>query len=45
VYFFLTVPALHCRVGFPLVALSGDYSLVAVFGLLTSVVTLEEHGL
>ena len=37
---------LRCSVGFSLVVASGDYSLVAVHGLLIAVVSLvAEHGL
>ena len=46
VYLFLAVLGLHCCVGFSLVAARGDYSLVAVCGVLISVVLLfAEHGL
>ena len=43
---FLSVLGLHCCTGFSLVVVSGDYSLVAMCGLLTAVDSLVlEHGL
>ena len=46
IYFiFWSVPGLCCYVGFSLVAVSRDYSLAAVFRLLTVVASLVEHGL
>ena len=37
---FLAVLGLHCYAGFPLVAVSGGYFLVAVLGLLIMVASL-----
>ena len=40
------MPGLHCCSGFPLVAASGGYSLVAVHGLLIVMASLVvQHGL
>ena len=45
-FFILAVLGLHCCAGFSLIAGSGDYSLVAVRGLLIVVASLVvEHGL
>ena len=44
--FSLAVLDLHCCTGFSLVVVSGDYSLVAMCGLLIAVASLVwEHGL
>ena len=44
-YFFMAVLGLHCWYGFPLVAKSRSYSLVAVLRLFIAVVSLVvEHG-
>ena len=44
-YLFMAVVSLLLHTGFPLVAASGGYSLVAVCGLLMAVASLVgEHG-
>ena len=42
---FLAMLCLHCCAGFSLVAASGGYSLAAVLGLFTAVISLVEHRL
>ena len=43
---FLSVPSLCCFLGFSVVVASGDYSLVAMLGLLIGVASLvAKHGL
>ena len=45
-FFFLALLGLRCCTGFPLIAASGGYSLVAVCGLLIVVASIvAEHGL
>ena len=45
-HLFLAVLSLHCCAGFPVVAASRGYSLVALHGLLSAVVSLAvEHRL
>ena len=45
-YLFMAALGLHCCVGFSLVAVSGDYSLVVVCRLVLAMASLvAEHGL